>query len=145
MKHDPDDPKVKASYEALAKETLAQWQAIKKTGLKVEWIKPDQDDPYATTPRLGEIDVLRNNHWYGFPTDQGFGTGEEAKAAEHNNPMLQPTDEVIDGRSASSTTFSASFTIISGTSKRALVSALTVRKMRGAAMLRCTRRSRAGR
>ena len=37
MKHDPNDPKVKASYEALAKETIAQWDALKKTGLKVEW------------------------------------------------------------------------------------------------------------
>ncbi len=97
MKHDPSDPKVKAAYKALAKETLAQWQAIKKTGLKVEWIKPDQEDPYAESPRKAALDVQKNNHWYGFPTDQGFGTGEEAEAAMKDNPLLEMTDEVIDG------------------------------------------------
>ena len=99
MQHNPDDPAVKASYEALAKETLAQWQEIKKTGLKVEWIKPGQADPYAETPRLSAVDVIENNHWWGFPTDQGFGSDTPAAAAAiHNNPMLQPTDEVVDGR-----------------------------------------------
>ena len=94
MKHEPDDPAVKASYEALAKETLAQWQALKATGLQVEWIKPGQADPYAENPRLGAQDISLNNHWWGFPTDLGFGSGEEL----HSNPMLAPTDEVIDGR-----------------------------------------------
>jgi hypothetical protein len=99
MKHDPDDPAVKASYEALAKETLAQWQAIKATGLKVEWIKPGQDNPYTATPRMAALDVINNNHWWGFPTDAGFGSGTaEAEAATHNNPMLKMTDEVVDGR-----------------------------------------------
>jgi hypothetical protein len=98
MKHDPDDPQVKAAYAALAKETIAQWHAIKATGLKVEWIKPGQDDPYAVTPRLAAMDVTNHNHWWGFPTDMGFGTGAEAETARHNNPMLQMTDEVVDGR-----------------------------------------------
>jgi len=98
MQHAPDDPAVKASYEALARETIAQWHAIKDTGLQVEWIKPGQADPYAKTPRLAAMDVTQNNHWWGFPTDAGFGTGEEAEHARHNNPMLQMTDEVVDGR-----------------------------------------------
>jgi hypothetical protein len=99
MKHEPDDPKVKASYEALASETLAQWQAIKETGLKVEWIKEGQSDPYAESPRLAAMDVVDNNHWWGFPTDAGFGGGDrEAAAARTDNPMLRQTDEVVDGR-----------------------------------------------
>src|SRR5580704_3056591 len=98
MPHAPDDPAVQASYAALARETLAQWQAVKATGLKVEWIKPGQKDPYAASPRLAALDVAQNNHWWGFPTDQGFGSGEEAEAAKHNNPMLTQTDEVVDGR-----------------------------------------------
>ena len=52
MVHAPDDPAVKASYDALVKKTLAQWQAIKETGLQVDWIKPGQPDPYAASPRL---------------------------------------------------------------------------------------------
>jgi len=95
MSHDPDNPAVKASYEALAKETLAQWQALKATGLKVEWIKPGQKDPYAENPRLGAQDVSLNNHWWGFPTDLGFGSDA---TGHHGNPMLASTDEVIDGR-----------------------------------------------
>jgi hypothetical protein len=103
MKHDPEDPKVKASYEAMAKETIAQWNAIKKTGLQVEWLKPDENgnfkDPYADSPRRAEMDVSLHNHLYVFPTDGGFGSGDEAsKQAMKNNPLLRPTGETIDGR-----------------------------------------------
>jgi len=96
MKHDPADPAVKASYEALAKETMAQWQAIKATGLQVDWIKPGQKDPYADTPRSAEMDVSENNHWWGFPTDEGFGSDPNLK----NNPLLQPSGEIIGGKPA---------------------------------------------
>jgi hypothetical protein len=46
------------------------------------------------------MDVQRNNHWWGYSTDIGFGTPGEASAEEatHNNPMLQMTDEVVGGR-----------------------------------------------
>lgn len=103
MKHDPNDPAVKASYDALGKEVEAQWNALKATGLKVEWIKPDKDgnmkDPYADSPRRAEMDVSEHNHWYGFPTDAGFGNGDEAsKEAMKNNPLLRETGETIDGR-----------------------------------------------
>lgn len=37
MIHDPNDPKVKASYAAMIDETLAQYRAILATGLKVEF------------------------------------------------------------------------------------------------------------
>jgi hypothetical protein len=97
MKHDPNDPAVKASYEALAKETMAQWHAIKATGLKVDWIKPGQPDPYADTPRSAERDVSENNHWWGFPTDEGFGSDP---AMAKDNPMLRDSGEVIGGREA---------------------------------------------
>lgn len=97
-KHDPNDPKVKASYEALAKETLAQWDELKKTGLKVEWVKPGMKDPYADSPRRAAMDVANNNHWWGYPTDLGFGSDEESKSYNKDNPLLKETGEVIDGR-----------------------------------------------
>ena len=96
-KNDPTDPKVKASYDAMVKETLAQWDAIKATGLKVEWVKPGQKDPYALSPRLAAMDVSQNNHWWGFPTDLGYGTGGGSDTSK-DNPLLKPTGEVIDGR-----------------------------------------------
>lgn len=97
-KHDPNDPKVKASYAAMAKETLAQYAVLEKTGLKVEWVKPGQKDPYAASPRLAALDVSENNHWWGFPTDQGFGSGPEAAAYEKDNPLLAKAGFKIDGR-----------------------------------------------
>lgn len=104
MKHDPNDLAVKESYEAMAKETLAQWDALKKTGLQVEWLKPDAQgnfkDPYADSPRRAAMDVSLHNHWYGFPTDAGFGDANDhaAQAAMKDNPLLRPTGETIDGR-----------------------------------------------
>lgn len=103
MKHDPKDPEVRAAYEAMAKETIAQWDAIKKTGLKVEWLKPDANghiqDPYADNPRRGVMDVALHNHWWGFPTDAGFGSGDkETEAAMKDHPLLRETGETIDGR-----------------------------------------------
>jgi hypothetical protein len=98
MKNDPTNPEVKKSYDALAKETLAQWDAIKQTGLQVEWVKPGQKDPYALSPRLAAMDVSENNHWWGFPTDLGYGSGVGKSDTSRDNPMLKPTGEVIDGR-----------------------------------------------
>jgi hypothetical protein len=98
MKDDPANPEVKKSYDALVKETLAQWNVIKQTGLQVEWVKPGQKDPYALSPRLAAMDVSENNHWWGFPTDLGYGSGVGKSNTGETNPMLRPTGEVIGGR-----------------------------------------------
>ena len=95
MKHDPNHPDVKASYKALADETMAQFQHIKKSGLKVEWIKKDQPDPYAKTPHLGAMDVRDNNHLWAYKTEHGFGSGDEDTSKDH--PMLAKTGEKVDG------------------------------------------------
>jgi len=94
MKHDPENPEVKKAYRALIDETLAQYQAIKKTGLKIELINIANGDPYAASPRLAEIDVRDNNHLWVFPTDDGFGVGEVMT----DNPLLEYTNEEIDGQ-----------------------------------------------
>lgn len=98
MKHDPNDPATKASYAALAKEVSAQWQVVKATGLKIEFIKEGQPDPYATSLRMAAMDVIHNNHLWVFPTTLGFGSGTEGAAdAKNDNPMLQDTGEIVDG------------------------------------------------
>ena len=97
MKHDPLNPRVKAAYEALARETLAQYQIIKQTGLKVEFIGEGQD-PYAASPRLAIEDVKNNNHLWVFPTDAGFGGTDPNAEYLKNNPLLEPTDEYIGRR-----------------------------------------------
>ena len=91
MKHTPDDPATKASYDALIDETAKQYEAIKKTGLKIEPIRADMEDPYAANPRLAAHDVAENNHLWFFPTEQGFGTVNKIS----DNPMLRNTGEKI--------------------------------------------------
>lgn len=93
MKHAPDDPAVKASYDAMIDETLAQWKQIEKTGLKVEFIKPGMEDPYFASPRLAAMDVADNNHLWVFPTESGFGTVSKIS----DNPMLRDTGITVDG------------------------------------------------
>jgi hypothetical protein len=91
MKHTPNDPATKASYDALIDETAKQYQAIKKTGLKIEPIPAGAPDPYAANPRLAAIDVAENNHLWFFPTEGGFGTVNKIT----DNPMLRKTGEKI--------------------------------------------------
>jgi predicted GNAT family acetyltransferase len=95
--HNPADPAVKASYDALIKETLAQYQYAKNAGLKVDFIPPGAPDPYAATPRLAVKDINDNNHMYVFPTSSGFGT-EGAAPLDH--PLLQDSGETISGQPA---------------------------------------------
>jgi len=97
MPHAPNDPKVKAAYGAMIRETLDQWNEIKNTGLKVEFIRPDMPDPYAESPRLAIMDVRDNNHLWVYPTTSGFGGSESAHVDIAGNPLLQRTGEVIDG------------------------------------------------
>jgi hypothetical protein len=92
MQHNPTDPKVKASYDAFKKETKAQWNAIKDTGLKVDFKQPY---PYGANPREVTEDVRNNNHMTVFPTEEGFGTNVEADKA---HPMLEKSGETIDGK-----------------------------------------------
>lgn len=94
MKHDPEAPAVKAAYRAMIDETLAQYQYVKASGLKIDFIEPGMDDPYPQGPKQVLAD-LKNNHLWVFPTDSGFGTLTEA---EKTNPLLEPTDEYVNGR-----------------------------------------------
>lgn len=98
MKHDPGDPLVKASYQALADETMAQWRAIKKTGLKVQFWRGD--DPYEASPRLATEDVRNNNHMWVYPTDAGFGTTPPTPEQIASDPMLTMTKEKFNGEPA---------------------------------------------
>lgn len=94
MKHQPNNPKVKAAYKAMADETLAQYQFVKASGLQVEAIEPGMDDPYPGGPKEVLADLARGHLWF-YPTDQGFGSSD---ADVSGNPLLELTDEWIGGR-----------------------------------------------
>lgn len=76
MPHRPNDPQVKASYDALKAETLAQYQHAVKNGYNFEFY-PKGRDPYPNSPREAVLDLHHNKHMYVYPTDDGFGTGDE--------------------------------------------------------------------
>lgn len=73
MAHNPEDPETKAAYDALIKETKAQWKSIKRTGLKVQFHKEGMPDPYAGNPRLALKDIENRNHLWVHPTSEGYG------------------------------------------------------------------------
>jgi Protein of unknown function (DUF3293) len=45
MKHDPSNPEVKKSYDALIDDAKKQWNALEKAGIKLE---PQDEDPYKS-------------------------------------------------------------------------------------------------
>lgn len=97
MQHDPQNPEVRSAYDALARETSAQYQALLDTGLKVEFIKAGQEDPYAASPRLAHLDVLDNNHMWVFSTKEGFGSSAFDPV---DNPLLADSGHTIGGEPA---------------------------------------------
>ena len=90
MKHDPADPRVQRSYQALADETMAQLEKVKDSGLDIRFLKEGMDDPYAKSPALGYADIIENNRLYTFPTDFGFGTTDSNAEllSQFKHPML---------------------------------------------------------
>lgn len=88
----PQDPEVRAAYEALATETIAQYEALTKLGFTFEWI--EGDDPYGS-PADAIRDMQENKHLWVFPTTSGFGT---LTVASDQNPLLQLTGVNVGGR-----------------------------------------------
>lgn len=74
-KHNPNDPAVKKSYDALNKETLGQYLQIKNSGYKLEpWT--GKGEPYGSSAEMLK-DVHDKRHLYYKPSDANFGTGTE--------------------------------------------------------------------
>jgi len=92
MRHSPNDPATRRSYEAMAKETRDQYEQLLKTGVKFEPVPSNIPDPYAATPRLAAKDALENKHMWYFPTEQGFGS-----EAIKDNKLLEKSGVKIGG------------------------------------------------
>jgi hypothetical protein len=74
-KHDPANPEVRASYDALADETLAQYRAMERAGIKIEPFS-GKGEPYKSSADM-MTDVRDNKHLYFFQTAEAFGEGEQ--------------------------------------------------------------------
>ena len=94
MENAPDDPKVKAAYEAMINETMDQYEALKDTGIEFTFLRDDMPDPYAETPALGYKDIVENKNLTVFPTDFGYGTNPDFDASQ--NPLLKKVGTVGD-------------------------------------------------
>ncbi|GAW16716.1 hypothetical protein ANO14919_061530 [Xylariales sp. No.14919] len=93
----PHDAETQASYDALVRETMAQWRVIKATGLQVEYSPKSKGgaEPYPNPRRL-ILDVTQNNHLFVNPTRVSYG--DEPYNPDSSNPMLaEVPDERISG------------------------------------------------
>jgi hypothetical protein len=91
MQHAPNDPAVRRSYEAMIDETLAQYKALKDTGIEFKANKPG-NDPYAKSPSMGYADLVNNGRLHFFPTEQGYGT----IGGINDNPLLKRVGTIGD-------------------------------------------------
>jgi hypothetical protein len=90
MRHDPQDPKVKAAYAEVIRQTRAQYDALADAGYKFWFIDGDNPGEYASSPFNAMRDLRANRSMGVFPTESGFGTREEVDVSQ--NPLLEETD-----------------------------------------------------
>jgi len=82
--HSPEDAEVQKSYDALAKETMAQYKAMKDAGYEIEpWT--GEGEPYKSSADMIK-DVTENKHLYFLRTKGNF-------EGQQDNAMLQPAGE----------------------------------------------------
>lgn len=99
MQHSPSSPLVRASYDKMIEETMAQYQHAKKHGFKAEFWDPEKEkDPYEHSPRYAIKDIQDNNHLYVFPTRFGFGTDPVSAEELRDNPLLADSGERWNGQ-----------------------------------------------
>jgi hypothetical protein len=97
MVDSPNDPQVQAAYKALADETMDQFDAISKSGVKVE-VWTGEGEPYKNS---GEMiaDVRDNKHMYIFSTEAGFGDTKITDEQRQQNAMLRDSGfKDVNGR-----------------------------------------------
>lgn len=82
LRHSPNEPETKASYDALMSETREQYNKLAEGGLKVTKLKKNQVG-YTTAEEMHN-DIASGNLKY-FPTEHGYGANSEKF---QDNPML---------------------------------------------------------
>lgn len=87
MKPTPNDPETKASYNAMVKETLEQYEKILSKGYKVEI---NNSEPYNSSADM-ITDLRENKRMKIFSTESGFGDEAITDNQRRDNPLLQET------------------------------------------------------
>jgi len=86
MEHKPYDPEVRASYEAMAKETMDQFGVLQKNGVKVV-IYEGEGEPYKNSAEMLK-DLRENNQIFILSTEKDFGTSGITDQQRAENPLL---------------------------------------------------------
>jgi len=95
MKHEPNDPAVLAAYQALADETVAQYQYVKATGLKIETILPWKPAPLSAKAQALDVKVTRT------PSEIGKGYGDYVTYTEPSGGVVRVVERKGAAREAS--------------------------------------------
>lgn len=88
MEHAPDNPRVKAAYADLIRQTMAQYRALEEAGFSFWFMDPERD-PYGGNPWNAMRDLRETDSMAVFPTDAGFGSAIDFDPSQ--NPLLADT------------------------------------------------------
>ncbi|WP_424214559.1 crotonobetainyl-CoA--carnitine CoA-transferase [Streptomyces sp. BI20] len=89
-----DHPESRRQYDVLKAETLRQFEAMTRAGVRVRpWLGEGQ--PYRDSAELRR-DVADSGVLFVYLTSDGHGTGGSTPDAV-SHPMVEPTDHVVDG------------------------------------------------
>lgn len=87
MEHAPQDARVRAAYDDLIAQTIAQYRALEDAGYRF-WLMDPAADPYDGNPWNAMRDLRANQSMAVFPTDAGFGSSD---LDVNDNPLLADT------------------------------------------------------
>jgi hypothetical protein len=94
MRHNPNDPRTKQAYEALVKETEAQFEQMLSDGVNPYLFT--NNDPYKNSPYEALGDLYQNKRLGIYSTRDGFGSDNEFDPT--GNPLLKEMDFTVDGQ-----------------------------------------------
>lgn len=89
MPHTPDDPRVRASYDALIRETRAQYDALVEDGYRFTFFD-EKSDPYQGNPWNAMRDLRENKSMAVYGTYDGYGNDVTGFKA-NQNLLVVPT------------------------------------------------------
>lgn len=89
MKHAPNDPKVKAAYDALARETVKQYQKLLDAGIEFDYWR-GRGEPYKSSREMAD-DIRDNRKLKVLATEGNFGQKAITPEELAENPLLRRT------------------------------------------------------
>lgn len=87
MKHDPNNPEVKKSYNAMADETANQFDFLVQNGYSVE-VFEGTGEPYKNSQEMLK-DLIDNKHLFMLSTEKDFGQNPITDKQRDENPLLK--------------------------------------------------------